>query len=100
MNDDNLPVFQFINGKLVPKPGNKRDPNRRYVTCVGGPKGDYYREFTDEEERRADKEELNVHSVKLRKQKKLPNFGNLSSTNKELRYFSTCSAGVALSSNQ
>ena len=54
MNKDDLPVFLVINGELVPKPGNKRDPNRRYVTAVGGAKGDYYREFTDEEERRAD----------------------------------------------
>jgi len=43
-------------GKLVPKPGNVRDPNRRY-SSVSGPEGQYFLEFTDEEERQRDAEE-------------------------------------------
>ncbi len=74
MNKDDLPVFLVINGELVPKPGNKRDPNRRYVTVVGGAEGDYYREFTDEEERRTDQWEADRPQREAEEAKKAAQF--------------------------
>jgi len=56
MKEEDKPVYQKIDGKLVPKPGNVREPNRRY-SSVSGPNGQYYLEFTEEEERQRDAEE-------------------------------------------
>lgn len=55
MNDE-LPIFQKIDGKLVPKPGNVRDPARRY-NQVCTPDSKYVVEFTEEEEAQRDSEE-------------------------------------------
>jgi|SaaInlStandDraft_7_1057024.scaffolds.fasta_scaffold65596_1 hypothetical protein len=49
-------VFRKVDGKLVPIPGNKRDPNRRYGS-VGSKDGGYHVEYTDEEEQERDEEE-------------------------------------------
>lgn len=51
-----LPVFKVVDGALVRKPVDSRDPKRRYAQ-VAGPEGAYLREFTDDEERQRDEEE-------------------------------------------
>lgn len=52
----NQPVYKIINGELVRKEGDERDPVRRY-RAVGGADGTYNVEFTDEEELQRDEEE-------------------------------------------
>ena len=44
------PVFQIVDGNLVRKPDDVRDPKRRYA-YVASSEGTYLREFTDEQER-------------------------------------------------
>src|SRR5229473_319664 len=56
MSDRILPVFRIVNGELVRKEGDMRDPTRRYAQ-TSGPKGEYFREFTEDEERERDAEE-------------------------------------------
>jgi len=56
MPESDVPVYQIVDGKLVRKPGDRRDPNRRYSHVVT-PEGSYLREFTDKEERLRDEEE-------------------------------------------
>lgn len=51
-----LPVYRYMNGELVRVPGDVRDPRRRY-SAVCTPEGNYYREFTEDEERSRDAEE-------------------------------------------
>lgn len=53
---DELPIFQRVDGKLVPAPYTTRNPKKRY-SQVGGAGGSYYVEFTEEEERQRDQEE-------------------------------------------
>ena len=50
------PVFQIVDGNLVRKPDDVRDPKRRYA-YVASSEGTYLREFTDEQERQRDEEE-------------------------------------------
>lgn len=54
--EQKLPIFKIVNGELVRKPNDSRDPNRRYSQVVG-PDGNYLREFTNEEERQREEEE-------------------------------------------
>jgi hypothetical protein len=49
-------IYQVIDGKLVPKPGNQRDVGRRYAQVVAHDET-YLREFTPEEETARDAEE-------------------------------------------
>jgi len=56
VTDRIVPVFKVVNGQLVRKEGDVRDPTRRYAQ-TSGPEGEYYREFTDDEERERDEEE-------------------------------------------
>lgn len=56
MPEQKLPVFMIVDGELVRKLDDLRDPNRRYAQVVD-PDGSYFREFTDEEERQRDEEE-------------------------------------------
>lgn len=51
-----LPIYKELNGKLVRKESNIRDPKRRYAS-VSTPKENYLREYTDEEEIQRDLEE-------------------------------------------
>lgn len=53
---DQIPVFKIVNGQLMRKEGDVRDPTRRYAQ-TSGPEGEYLREFTDDEERERDAEE-------------------------------------------
>lgn len=61
---DELPVYRKVDGKLVPVPGNKRDPNRRYRSVADMEMGNYHCEFTDEEERERDAEEAKWEAEK------------------------------------
>lgn len=56
MSDKLLPVYRVVNGELVRKEGDVRDPARRYAGMTG-PEGECLREFTDDEERQRDAEE-------------------------------------------
>jgi hypothetical protein len=56
MSKPDQPVFRKIDGKLVPIPGNLRDPERRYHSVSSNGEV-YHLEFTDEEERERDEEE-------------------------------------------
>ncbi len=55
-SEQKLPVFKIVDGSLVRKSDDSRDPERRYAH-VAGPEGAYLREFTDDEERQRDDEE-------------------------------------------
>lgn len=55
-SEQQLPVFMIVDGELVRKAGDLRDPKKRY-SSVSGPDGAYLREFTDDEERQRDEEE-------------------------------------------
>ena len=61
MTEQKLPVFQVVDGRLVRKPNDERDPNRRYSN-VAGPDGNYLKEFTDAEERQRDEEEAKTEA--------------------------------------
>lgn len=51
-------IYQLIDGKLIPKPGNQRDSTRRYAGLENSTNGDRrVREFTNEEELARDVEE-------------------------------------------
>ena len=51
-------VYKLIDGKLVPVPGNQRNPKRRYKNTSDSNSGErYYLEFTDDEEAQRDEEE-------------------------------------------
>ncbi len=54
--EQKLPVFKVVDGTLVRKSDDSRDPKRRY-SHVAGPEGAYLREFTDDEERQRDEAE-------------------------------------------
>ena len=57
MSQETTPVYQIVNGERIRKPGDVRDPNRRYgVVCNVQTGEKYLREFTDDEERQADEE--------------------------------------------
>lgn len=62
-------VFLKVDGKLLPKPGNKRDPNRRYsaVSSPEYPDGIIV-EFTEEEERQRDEEEAAWEAARPRRE--------------------------------
>jgi len=55
-SEKKLPVFKVVDGTLVRKSDDSRDPKRRYAS-VAGAEGSYLREFTDDEERQRDEEE-------------------------------------------
>lgn len=55
-NIQSLPVYKIVDGKLVRKNGDVRDPSRRYSYNIG-PEGAYLRELTEEEEHRRNVEE-------------------------------------------
>lgn len=56
MTDRILPIYKLVDGVLVRKEGDIRDPTRRYAN-TSGPHGEFLREFTDEEEASRDEEE-------------------------------------------
>lgn len=61
MNDNtniqSLPVYKIVDGKLLRKDSDIRDPNRRYSYNFG-PEGAYLRELIEEEEHRRNVEEV------------------------------------------
>lgn len=81
-SEEKLPVFKVVDGALVRKHNDLRDPKRRYAqVCV--PEGNYLREFTDDEERQRDEEEARwreeapqVHLRKKNEKQKLMSFGH------------------------
>ncbi len=55
----NLPVYRIVDGKRVRVKGDIRYPNKRYSHVSDGKTGEQYlREFTEEEERKRDEDEM------------------------------------------